>query len=121
MELYLRFIQQEFPDERVVEQPTVSWEYVGWDPYDPRPLSNCDSEIPKGVKRVNNLKARKESFGGLVYDPMTTAVFKVDHDEFRILKLLCKGVPPLEIADVLGLYSGNVESFLDSLKAYELW
>ena len=64
------------------------------------------------IGRLNELMLRKEAFGGLLFDPRTSLIVKLDNDAYKIICLLkdgenqgtvINGLPPAQQQDARDL------------------
>ncbi len=108
VEVYLKSKSQEF----MYEQPTEAWTgRWSWAPparpiFDPR---------NSGQLSVKDLKYRREEFGGLIYNPKTTVVYKADKEAIDVLEDLQKGTKPEEVIGKRNLDKGSLDRFVSQI------
>lgn len=139
VELYLRSIMQEHPDvkvmdsgsERTTEQAECgdqrgkSWENwkFDWGAHKWRdgelraPAESSKSDLCLH-NRIDLLRLRKEKFGGLVFDPTTTVVLKVDEQGFEALNAMKSEKDPRTLSKALDIPLRDVEGFVEELGIY---
>ncbi|KKL89236.1 hypothetical protein LCGC14_1916740 [marine sediment metagenome] len=104
VELYLRSIMQEHPDTSCVVrenddlEPRAGWANwkFDWGAHRWRDgeLRVKERELASDEclnSRIRMLKLRKENTGGLAFDPITTAVLKLDQEGMQILEIMKTG------------------------------
>lgn len=122
IELYLRSLLQEYPDsfKSATEWP-AQWSYHHdyWEQWRYQSQSKT-IDLPNGTARIKLLKLREEKFGGLLYDPISTAVFKVDREAFKTLTLLQNGLSLDQIMDSIRVPVSTLNEFIQKLKDLKL-
>ena len=127
IELLMRSLDQEFPDDPISGGKELNWDN-GW-PYDSRP-PHCDrwsyqksndlSSTNLKERFLDDVRIRSESFGGLLYDMKTKAVFTLDHEACKAIQFILKGKSPSELIGLIGLPEEAIQGLLDSLRSYRL-
>lgn len=79
MELLLRTIYKDCVDEKVMGWPVRSWLAHA---KRRRVVENTPTDE---LSRLLNLQLREEDFGGICYDPCSTAVFLLDKEAYEVL------------------------------------
>lgn len=131
IELFLRTITQEYSDgqttgvldrNRLYETGRDNWggEWRGQNWNYQKALTG---ELKDGHSRIKDLLIREEAFGALLYDPVSTAVFKTDKDGLKVINYLQKGMDLNEISKVTGFCNDtdNLGFFVNKLKEYKIW
>ena len=134
IELYLRTIMQEYPDERQYNSKTLvnndrecwsnwtfDWGAQKW--RNGELLKETESEMTEQTSqsKLKNLEVRKEIFGALLYDRLSTAVYKVNSEGLSAIELLRCGLSPREVSGRLDVSSELMDSFIKNLKDFHLW
>lgn len=101
IELLMRSLDQEFSDRSIDKKYNHGKKYDRW-PFDYWSHDrHCDRWSYQQSHQVTDhqreslssyVKLRKESFGGVLYDMLTKAVFKLDNEAFQAISLLVSGV-----------------------------
>jgi hypothetical protein len=100
IELFMESLNQDYPgitDYRLIRSEDYrrivkDWD-LQWDKPWPRDANPCDNDavayIPKTpFDRFKDLFIRKEPFGGLLYNPSSGRVYKLDTDAFNLIEHL---------------------------------
>ncbi len=133
IEIYLNDIMQEHPG---TESVSISneMELKTWKTHWARecPAHNVCA-VPLDAQRVNIQRVflRPESFGGLLYDPTSAVVYKLDHEAYQLVQYLRDdeeiaairtGEKPLAtFAKRNNLEEKTVNEFIEQLREYDLW
>ncbi|UVT16042.1 MAG: hypothetical protein H8K04_00285 [Nitrospira sp.] len=122
-QLYMRTLDQEFSAETAAKMitRTQAWAWSNWSNWNNwNNWSNWNNFGGTGrplSPMVERLKLRTESFGGLLFDPSTRRVFKLDQQAYEVLRTILKkdqsieevasqnGVPCFEVTNLLRFLS----------------
>ena len=135
IEVYLKHIFQEYP---VTESISTGSQLGGWNDWSSKYERNCGCRgnvamPPIDMYRVNIQRVflRPESFGGLLYDPTTAVIYKLDREAYRLVETLRsdkdiaairKGETPLtSFAKKHKLKETTVSEFVEQLSEHHLW
>jgi len=118
VELFLESIHQEYADPNKRKKLNgAQWHYkwggdwAGDWVYRSGVLNcNFNRKELKGINRVLTFKLRKENFGGLIYDPVSSAVFRADKEAFEAIQLLKQNISP-----------PKKKRLIELLRKYNLW
>ncbi len=133
IEIYLKHIFQEYP---VTESLAIKT--GGLNTWDTKYERNCGCRgnvamPPLDIERVNIQRVflRPESFGGLLYDPTSAVIYKLDHEAYKLVEHM-RGDE--EIASIRtgekpfvaflkrnNLQEKEVKEFIAQLREYGLW
>jgi hypothetical protein len=133
IEIYLKHIFQEFP---VTESISIGGK--GVNTWDTKYERNCGCRgnvcmVPLDAQRVNIQRVflRPESFGGLLYDPTSAVIYKLDSEAYQLIQSLRndeeiiairKGKKSLAaFAKRNNLKEKAVAEFIEQLREYDLW
>lgn len=133
IELYLRDIMQDFPDNKsslsTCPENCDSWnDSPPWyNPWTNQPwYQTMDSKIISDSKEpayglTGRIKMRKEKFGGIIFDPLTAVVYKADAKAYKFIELVKAGSMPDEAGRKMKLQHEECNDFLKELKKLGLW
>jgi hypothetical protein len=134
IEIYLKHIFQEYP---VTESISIS-NGMGLKTWQTKYERNCGCRgnvcmVPLDAQRINIQRVflRSESFGGLLYDPTSAVIYKLDHEAYQLVQDLRNDE---EIAAIWrgekslatfvkrnNLKEKAVNEFIEQLREYDLW
>lgn len=132
-ELYVRHILQEHPD---FEMPAANWtgRWVKSPTYGKFcPCKGSVARVPTDeLSDVMSVFLRSESFGGLMYDSRTTAIYKLDKEAFSLVqdlqsimnkKSIKKNDPNIEskLSKLLNKDKDTIHVLIKSLQDVNLW
>jgi len=92
IEVYVQHIFQEYPVTESITIESFGKEGMsGWKKYE----RNCGCRgnvamVPIDIERINIKRVflRSEEFGGLMYDPTSAVIYKLDHEAYKLIQLL---------------------------------
>lgn len=134
IEVYLKHIFQEYP---VTESLAISAR-PGVQTWDLKYERNCGCRgnvamVPLDVERVyiRRVFLRQESFGGLLYDPTSAVIYRLDHEAYQLVQRLQtdEDVDTMRgderaiaaFAKRHGLEERGVGEFIAQLEEFNLW
>ncbi len=137
IELYLRFINQEFPDSHRTSQIKnldndnvfeERWPY-DWNvwPYDwanwPDDWPYRHGYYPESTNNIDSDRflIREEFFGALLYDQQSSAVFKLDKDGYDFIRRILTGKSVTEACADGNYPEEEVDRFIKNMEFYKLW
>jgi len=134
IEVYLKHIFQEYP---VTESISIS-KGAGLNTWDTKYERNCGCRgnvcmVPLDAQRINIQRVflRPESFGGLLYDPTSAVIYKLDQEAYHVVQYLRSDDEIIAIregekslatfAKRNNLDEKAVKEFIEQLREYDLW
>ena len=92
IEIYLKHIFQEFP---VTETISIGNNLGGWNDWSAKYERNCGCRgnvampgLDMDRYHIQRVFLRPESFGGLLYDPTSAVIYKLDKEAFKLVQAL---------------------------------
>lgn len=124
IELFLHNIQA----ERTIRQERTSsirpWSFQWTFPWHLDWPSHWPSDydfIPTHTETsINDLLSRKEAFGGIIYNPVNRAVYKVNDSGYKLLLYLQEGKSPKDIMQELSITEEEINCFIRYLTKTQL-
>lgn len=134
IEVYLKHIFQEYPATETVAIDSN----MGLKTWDTKYERNCGCRgnvcmVPMDMQRINIQRVflRPESFGGLLYDPTSAVIYKLDHEAFQLVQdlrnyaeiaAIRRGEKPLAaFAKRSNVKEKAVSEFIERLREFDLW
>lgn len=114
IELFMRSLEQDFSDDSLSEFSEVSYNNKSHRQRIYVTKSNSNFRF------LDDVKIRKESFGGLLYDLRTKAVFSLDQEAYDSIKDLLDGIEYDELIVKRNISNDNLIYLKDSLIKYNL-
>ncbi len=116
IELLMRSLVQEFSDNNNYEkQESAQWSdrYSDYWPsnapyYDTYTLSQPRSTAVCQEKILSFLKIRRESFGGVLFDMLSKAVFKLDDSAYQAMSLLISGITISDLPKHINIHDKDI-------------
>jgi hypothetical protein len=133
IELYLRDVMQDFPDDKYClskySEKSNNWnDSPPWyNPWTNNPwYQTMDSRMLFDSQKASHevterLKIRREEFGGLLFDPLTAAVYKADAEACNFIELVKAGDIPDEAGRKMKLQQDQLMDFMKQLEKLGLW
>lgn len=135
IEIYLKHIFQEYP---VTESISIGNEMGGWNDWNSKYERNCGCRgnvcmpsLDKHRINIQRVFLRPESFGGLLYDPTSAIIYKLDDEAYQLVQILRddkeiaavqKGEKPLtSFVKRNNLKEREVNDFVEQLREHDLW
>ena len=134
IEVYLQHIFQEYPVTESITIGVGSHDDPNWKKYE----RNCGcrgnvAHAPIDLSRINIQRVflRSESFGGLLYDPVSAVIYKLDQEAYDLVKLLQQDEKVVSLkkneAQITafskrhGIQAKALRELINQLEAFALW
>ncbi len=143
IEIYLKHIFQEYPVTESItigglESSPIGTDAGPWKEWNAKYERNCGCRgnvcmPPIDMYRVNiqRIFLRSESFGGLLYDPTSATIYKLDKEAYQLVQALQSdkeiaairqgGKSFTAFAKRNNLKEKEVNEFIKQLQEYDLW
>lgn len=134
IEIYLKHIFQEFATTETI--PVSNG--LGSNTWDAKYERNCGCRgnvcmPPIDAQRINIQRVflRSESFGGLLYDPTSAVIYKLDQEAYKLVQALREhtdvasfragGKSLATFAKKFNISEKELTEFIEQLREYDLW
>jgi hypothetical protein len=131
IEVYLKHIFQEYP---TIESISINIGNDNWKKYE----RNCGCRGNVAMPPIDiwrddfqRVFLRPETFGGLLYDPTSAVIYKLDQEAYRLIELLKKDENRvlmlkdprrvIEFAKRNNFNDKDVKEMINQLQEYNLW